>query len=225
MIPGRGLWISSSLAFALLLIMYLIVSDARASAPWIGGALALAAGGLVLGRRRIQRRLRRTLRQSRRAPVASGRPRAPWVTAPPIPGMIRAPSTLEVLRSLTPTQFEEFARLLMERIGYQQVRRVGGSSDRGIDLEMRDGAGNRCIVQCKRYKGTVPPHVVRELYGVMEHAGVREAYLLTTGRVSHDAQAWIGTRPLHVWDGERLVRYAQHYLGGDLAAIIKRAQQ
>src|SRR5205085_956437 len=83
------------------------------------------------------------------------------------------------------------------------VRRVGRSGDGGIDLVMRDHAGRLCLAQCKRYRATVPPSVVRDLYGVMVRHGAGEAYLITTGRVTAAAQAWPGAEPLHVRDAER----------------------
>ena len=132
---------------------------------------------------------------------------------------------LASLQALSPAQFEEFARLLLTASGlYHDVQVVGASGDQGIDLTMRDGGGNLCVVQCKRYKGTVSPSVVRELYGVMARTGAREAFLITTGRVSSAAQAWIGAKPVHVWDAERLLAYARRYLGSDLTQTIQRAQ-
>jgi hypothetical protein len=141
------------------------------------------------------------------------------------PGASPAADPLVSLQALSPAQFEEFARLLLTASGlYHDVQVVGASGDQGIDLTMRDGGGNLCVVQCKRYKGTVSPRVVRELYGVMARTGAREAFLVTTGRVSSAAQAWIGVKPVHIWDAERLLAYARRYLGSDLGATIKRAQ-
>ncbi|MDQ2806831.1 MAG: restriction endonuclease [Chloroflexota bacterium] len=122
------------------------------------------------------------------------------------------------MKALTPAQCEEVARLLLEAVGYRDVQRVGGSGDQGVDLRMRDAAGNLCVVQCKRYHGSVSPALVRELYGVLACTGARAAYLITTGRVSHDAQAWIGDKPLHVWPADRLIRYAEQHLGDRLPA-------
>lgn len=131
---------------------------------------------------------------------------------------------LSALKALTPGEFEEFTRLLFGASGlYHDIRRTGGSGDGGIDLTMRDGAGNLVVVQCKRYHGTVSPAVVRDLYGVMERNRAREAYLVTTGRVSRAAQEWIGDRPLHVWGDERLLRYSERFLRESFAETIKRA--
>jgi Restriction endonuclease len=153
--------------------------------------------------------------------ASHGRPAAAATLTGPVP----AADPLASLQALTPAQFEEFARLLLMASGlYHDVQVVGASGDQGIDLTMRDSADNLCVVQCKRYKGTVSPRVIRELYGVMARTGAREAFLITTGRVSSGAQAWIGAKPVHVWDAERLLGYARRYLGSDLGQTIKRAQ-
>ena len=209
----------------LLLIVALTITD---SWGWVALAgLSLLVGGGLLLRSRAGRRLsRQLLRRVRRAPLvqpavrSSQRSRRPVTGGSPPAGLV-----LDQLKALTPAQFEEFSRLLLLAAGYRDVQRVGGSGDQGVDLRMADPAGNLCVVQCKRYAGSVSPAVVRELYGVMARTGAREAYLLTTGRVSHDAQAWIGDKPLRVWPADRLVRYAERYLGPRLAATIQAVKR
>ncbi len=220
--PILGLTIVAS---AILLLMAITVADAWG---WIAGlSLGILGALLVLGRSRYGKLVYRRLdRWSRPTPRLRSTARPHSRSLPrPVARSITQTGMLDQLKALTPTQFEEFARLLLTAAGYRDVQRVGGSGDQGVDLRMRDAAGNLCVVQCKRYQGTVSPAVVRELYGVMARNGAREAYLLTTGRVSSDAQAWIGTKPLHIWPADRLVRYAEQYLGANLAATIRQAQR
>jgi hypothetical protein len=186
---------------------------------FLAGAAFLVVLALGLGISLV--RLRATPVDRIGESAARGRPAYPAVSTVPVPGA----DPLASLRALTPAQFEEFARLLLMASGlYHDVQVVGASGDQGIDLTMHDGGGNLCVVQCKRYKGTVSPRVVRELYGVMARTGAREAFLITTGRVSSGAQAWIGAKPVHVWDGQRLLDYARRYLGSELGQTINRAQ-
>ncbi len=132
---------------------------------------------------------------------------------------------LAQLQALSPAEFEEFTRLLFAASGlYHDVRRVGRSGDGGVDLTMRDGAGNLCVVQCKRYRGTVPAGQIRDLAGVMMLQRPREAFFVTTGRVSAGAQAVLGDHLIHVWDGARLVAYARQYLGARLGETLERAR-
>jgi len=60
--------------------------------------------------------------------------------------------------------------------------------------------------QCKRYKGTVTPGVVRDFRGAMAGRG-EKGLLITTGSFTRDAQAeatWDGAPPVELIDGDRL---------------------
>ena len=218
----------AALGIGLLLILALTITDTWGGVACVGGSTLLGVLALLAlspGARSyisIFRHVNRRDAPWRAVPLPPAR-RTSRPAARPAARPVR--STLDQLKALTPAQFEEFARLLLVAADYRDVQRVGGSGDQGVDLRMRDPAGNLCVVQCKRYAGSVSPAVVRELYGVMARTGAREAYLLTTGRVSAAAQAWIGDKPLHVWPADRLLRYADQYLGSRLAATIQAARR
>ncbi len=208
----------------LLLILALTVTDSWGWVALVGLGL-LVGEGLLLRSRTGRRLFRQLLRRVRRVPLAHSAVRPSPRLRPVAGGSPPAGLVLDQLKALTPAQFEEFSRLLLLAAGYRDVQRVGGSGDQGVDLRMADPVGNLCVVQCKRYAGSVSPAVVRELYGVMARTGAREAYLLTTGRVSAAAQAWIGDKPLRVWPADRLVRYAEQYLGDHLPTAIQAARR
>jgi restriction system protein len=200
-----------ALAAAGVCLLALGVAGARTAGP-AGVGLSIVVAGACCG---LLLRGRGTTNRAVAAP-----PRAALAAPRAAPD-----TTLDRLQGLNPAQFEEFARLLMEASGlYRDVRRVGGSGDGGIDLTMRDPAGALCVVQCKRYRGAVGPEKVRDLLGVMARNQAREGYLITTGRVSPAAQAWSGAARLHVWDGPRLVRWAEQILGDQLGETIQRAR-
>lgn len=114
--------------------------------------------------------------------------------------------TLAQLLQLTPSEFEEWTGELFRRHGYRVVN-TPDTADHGIDLLVyRDG--KRGVVQCKRYRGTVGEPIVRDLFGVIMHDGADRGYLVTTGRISHQARRWARGRPLELIDGERLVQLA-----------------
>ncbi|HUS16268.1 MAG TPA: restriction endonuclease [Chloroflexia bacterium] len=203
-----------------------------AAAQGGGGFVAALAGIVVLGAVALNAERLRAFTGRPPSGGKAGRARASTRRVPvarevrvPVP---RAPvTTLAALQALTPAQFEEFTRLLFEGSGlYRNVQRTGKSGDQGIDLQMWDGAGNLCIVQCKRYQGTVAPSAVRDLYGVMVRNGAREGFFVTTGKVSSPTKRWSpeGHR-LHVWDRDELEIYARRYLGERLEETIRRVQQ
>lgn len=108
---------------------------------------------------------------------------------------------------LSPAEFEQYVARLFRRRGYK-VKLRGRSGDLGVDLEVRNGMGKRAIVQCKRYRSTIGPSVVRELYGTLIHERVAHGFLVTTAGISDAAREWAQGKPLTLIDGETLVRVA-----------------
>lgn len=112
---------------------------------------------------------------------------------------------LDELRALSPKQFELFVAGLFEARGYR-VRLRGRSGDQGVDIELAAPDGRRAIVQCKRYRGSVGPDVVRELFGTMLHELATHAFLVTTGDLTNAARDWAANKPMTLIDGAQLVR-------------------
>lgn len=121
---------------------------------------------------------------------------------------------LAAIYALSPAEFERFSHRLLMAMGYRDVRVTGKSGDNGIDIVMRDGAGRLCVAQCKRYRGRVPPAVVRELLGVMAREAAAQGFLITTGKVSSQAESWAGTHQIKVIDAERLIFHARRLRTG-----------
>lgn len=115
---------------------------------------------------------------------------------------------LEDLIALSPQAFEAVVAELFETHGYR-VELVGGTSDHGVDIVMWNAQGEKWIVQCKRYSGSVGEPVVRDLYGTMLHEEAQGAFLMTTGSFTHKASSWAVGKPIILYDGEDLVRSIQ----------------
>jgi len=115
------------------------------------------------------------------------------------------------IRALTPSQFEEYVAILLEKADYH-VKRTGGSGDHGVDLAVRRGRTTG-IVQCKRYEEAVGPSTIRELIGAMTNAGVEEGFLVTTSGFTAGAEREARKAPykIRLIDGERLVDWAKTY--------------
>ena len=116
---------------------------------------------------------------------------------------------LNQMKQLDPIAFERFVGSLFERMAYQ-VETTATTGDEGIDLILRKGA-TLAIVQCKRYEGSVGQPVVRDLYGVMVHNQAEEAYLVTTGTITLPAQEWARGKPIHLVDGNILVKWIESF--------------
>lgn len=111
--------------------------------------------------------------------------------------------SVEQLYALSPRAFEQYVASLFERRGYTvEVR--GRSGDLGVDLALRRIDGRLAIVQCKRYRHTVGPDVVRELFGTMVHERAAHGFLVTTADISDGARAWAADKPITLIDGRSL---------------------
>ncbi len=112
--------------------------------------------------------------------------------------------------------WREFEMLVGEAFrlnGYSVVETGGGGADGGIDLVLSKG-NEKFLVQCKQWKAyRVGVVVVRELYGVMAAKGAAGGFVVTSGRFTEDAKAFVEGRNLKLLDGETLF------------AMIKEAQR
>ncbi|WP_374687606.1 restriction endonuclease [Promineifilum sp.] len=111
--------------------------------------------------------------------------------------------TVEELYALSPRAFEHFVAELFERRGYTvEVR--GRAGDLGVDLAVSAPDGRLAIVQCKRYRHTVGPDIVRELFGTMVHERAYHGFLVTTAEISGAARDWAANKPITLIDGPTL---------------------
>lgn len=113
--------------------------------------------------------------------------------------------SLEDLLALSPEAFESLVAAIFQAYGHD-AEVSGSPSDHGVDVYVTAQAGEKWVVQCKRYSGSVGEPVIRDLYGTMLHEGAQRAYLITTGSFTSQAQTWAVEKPLVLYDGEALVR-------------------
>ena len=115
---------------------------------------------------------------------------------------------LEDLKGFSPDDFEALVAKLFEAYGHK-VEPVGGNADHGVDIIVMNGQGEKWVVQCKRYSGSVGEPVVRDLYGTMLHEEAQGAYLMTTGTFTRRAQQWAAEKPIILYDGQALIAMIQ----------------
>lgn len=105
--------------------------------------------------------------------------------------------------------WREFEMLVGEAYrlqGYRVLETGGGGADGGVDLVLSKGS-EKFLVQCKQWKAyRVGVDVVRELYGVMAARGAAGGFVVTSGRFTHDAEAFASGRNLTLVDGPSLIR-------------------
>jgi restriction system protein len=124
---------------------------------------------------------------------------------------------LNTLKSMSPKGFELICKRLLTLIGIHDIQITGGAGDQGIDgigrIRLNDVVNFNIVFQCKRYKETVSPALVRDFRGSMQ-GRAEKGLILTTGRFTQEAQKEAnrdGVPPIELIDGERLVSLFEKY--------------
>ncbi|GAA4096220.1 restriction endonuclease [Streptomyces hundungensis] len=123
------------------------------------------------------------------------------------------------LFTMDPIEFEGLVAELFRARGMQALT-TQRSNDGGVDVEALDPdpiSGGRIIVQVKRYRNTVPPTAVRDLYGTVQGAGANKGVLVTTSGFGPGSYGFAEGKPLTLVSGAELVELLhQHGLRGRL---------
>jgi restriction system protein len=119
---------------------------------------------------------------------------------------------LNLLQELPASGFERLCQRLLREAGFEQVTVMGRSGDGGIDgigrLELNAFVSFKVLFQCKRYKGSVSPSIVRDFRGAMM-GRADKGLILTTGTFTPDSKREAvrdGVPPIELVDGEKLVQ-------------------
>ncbi|AZS75317.1 restriction endonuclease [Streptomyces lydicus] len=129
------------------------------------------------------------------------------------------------LYEMDPIAFENLIAELFRAMGMQAVT-TQRSGDGGVDVDALDPdpiRGGKIVVQVKRYRHTVPPTAVRDLYGTVQSEGANKGVLVTTSRFGPGAHTFANGKPLSLIAGSELVDLLARYglrgrLGGDAPA-------
>ncbi|QDY80991.1 restriction endonuclease [Streptomyces qinzhouensis] len=111
------------------------------------------------------------------------------------------------LYAMDPIAFEELVAELFRAMGMQAVS-TQRSHDGGVDVDALDPApirGGKIVVQVKRYRNTVPPTAVRDLYGTVQDAGANKGVLVTTSGFGPGSHTFANGKPLELVSGPELV--------------------
>lgn len=118
---------------------------------------------------------------------------------------------LNLVKSISPTSFERLCQRLLRESGFIQVEVTGRSGDGGIDgkgvVRLGGLLSFHVLFQAKRYKGNVPPSVVRDFRGALV-GRADKGLIISTGSFSREARAEAqrdGATPIDLIDGEDLI--------------------
>ncbi|MER6955661.1 restriction endonuclease [Streptomyces sp. NPDC000618] len=111
------------------------------------------------------------------------------------------------LYDMDPIAFENLVAELFRAMGMQAVT-TQRSNDGGVDVDATDPTpirGGKIVVQVKRYRNTVPPTAVRDLYGTVQDAGANKGVLVTTSGFGPGSHTFANGKPLELISGTELV--------------------
>ena len=117
------------------------------------------------------------------------------------------------LLTLDPIDFEDLVAALFKAMG-MEVMTTERSGDGGVDVRAMDPdpiRGGKLVIQVKRYRSTIPPAPVRDLYGTMLHEGATKGILVTTAEFGPSAQEFAAGKPLTLIGGTHLVDLLARY--------------
>ena len=125
------------------------------------------------------------------------------------------------LFAMDPVAFEDLVADLFRAMGMRAVT-TQRSNDGGVDVNAHDPTpirGGKIVVQVKRYRNTVPPTAVRDLYGTVQDAGANKGVLVTTSGFGPGSHTFANGKPLELISGAELVDLLhRHGLRGRLGA-------
>ncbi|MCG7525872.1 restriction endonuclease [Streptomyces sp. OfavH-34-F] len=111
------------------------------------------------------------------------------------------------LYEMDPLAFESLVADLFRAMGMQAVT-TQRSNDGGVDVDALDPTpirGGKIVVQVKRYRNTVPPTAVRDLYGTVQDTGANKGVLVTTSGFGPGSHTFANGKPLELVPGSELV--------------------
>jgi restriction system protein len=117
------------------------------------------------------------------------------------------------LLDLDPIEFEDLVAALFKAMG-MEVMTTERSGDGGVDVRAMDPdpiRGGKLVIQVKRYRSTIPPAPVRDLYGTMLHEGATKGILVTTAEFGPSAQEFAAGKPLTLIGGKQLADLLARY--------------
>jgi restriction system protein len=123
---------------------------------------------------------------------------------------------LDALLAMPPAGFERLAQRLLREAGFISATVMGRSGDGGIDglgVYRLSLVSFPVYFQCKRYRGSVGPGVVRDFRGAMAGRGDK-GLLITTGSFTGDAKREAtrdGAPPIDLIDGDGLCELLKQY--------------
>ena len=113
---------------------------------------------------------------------------------------------MTLLDNLSGYEFEEKMVRVFEKFGYENVRQLQRSGDKGRDILMEESDGTAVVVECKHTESVGRP-VVQKLHSATTtygHDGEKRGMVVTTGRFTSPAREYAEKTGIELIDGRDL---------------------
>ena len=124
---------------------------------------------------------------------------------------------LNILKSITPKQFENLCKRLLRELGFEKVVVTGASRDGGIDgygiVKLNKIISYNIAFQAKRYDKTVGSPDIRNFRGSLD-GKAQQGVFITTGTFTQDAKDEAnrdGVISIDLIDGHKLVEFLKEF--------------
>lgn len=117
-----------------------------------------------------------------------------------------------ILRRTDPFVFEELLLLAFKKRGYRIKRNSAYTGDGGIDGAFYDKAGNKYLLQAKRYRSHINPAHVREFSKLVDETRAAGGFFIHTGKTGRMSYTATGAR-IKIISGDRLLRLLESSRG------------
>ena len=113
--------------------------------------------------------------------------------------------SIEYVDTLDGIEFEEYTKILLEKLGYENVYTTPASGDFGIDV-IAEKEGIKYGIQCKNYKEQLSNKCVQEAYSGKEYYKCHIGAVLTNSYFSPHAIEQAKSSGILLWDRNTLIK-------------------
>lgn len=132
---------------------------------------------------------------------------------------IRKPNEDAVdISTLSGTDFEILVQGLLKEDGYENVIKMGGAGDLGVDIiasKWQQGRLLHYIFQCKRWASNVGSDPIQRLYAEKMRRGLDYAICVTTSGYTKDGKKVAIDLDVEIVDGNQLMKHLNRYFPGE----------
>lgn len=132
---------------------------------------------------------------------------------------IRKPNEDAVdISTLSGTDFEILVQGLLKEDGYENVIKMGGAGDLGVDIiasKRQQGRLLHYIFQCKRWASNVGSDPIQRLYAEKMRRGLDYAICITTSGYTKDGKKVAIDLDVEIVDGNQLMKRLNRYFPGE----------